>query len=261
MYRLAPLWFLAACGRLDFAPRTDADAAAADAAVARRCNDPAVPPPTLTIAGTVFRYTSFTTTAPLPSATATLDDGSATPPTATADAQGHYSLPVTTHGAPVAPKLVFTNPGDTQQFTTTIWLDGPLTRDLIGSPTTTYVWGPDAPIWNSGAMAVVYQPTGLAQDSNAGSLNIEPTDCAGHALAGVSVTITPPPAQLDYIDSNGQPDPTATATSDPYPAVFAANAVAGPTHITLSGAGLRWPELDIDVLAGSNNTVVIPRGD
>ncbi|MBV8762711.1 MAG: hypothetical protein JO257_35835 [Deltaproteobacteria bacterium] len=252
------------CGRIGFGARTDAtsDAVGVEIDAARpRCNDPAVPPPTLTISGTVFRYTSFTTTTPIPGATATLVDGTASEPSATANAQGAYSLSIPTHGAPLPGKLAFTNTNDAAVFTTTVWLDGPLTRDLVGSPTTAYIVGPDAPVWNSGAMTLVYQSTGITEDAAAGSLNIEPVDCAGNGVAGVSVTVTPPPAQLGYIDMNGHPDPNASATSDPFPVVFCANAVAGPTHITFSGAGLRWPEIDLDVLAGSNNTVAVVRGD
>lgn len=260
MYR-ASLLLLGACGRLGFdalhGAAPDAAVDTVDAIVARHCHDPATPAPTITVSGTTFYYTSFTSTNPLAGVTVQIADGSATPPSATTDMQGHYSVSVATNGAPVPAQLVYAAPS---YFTTTLWLDAPLTHDLTGTASP-YVWGGDAPLWNSGAMGVVYQAAGVTEDPMAGSINVRPTDCAGNLIAGVSVQISPSPGQLFYIDATGQPSSTLTATVDPYPTAFAANAVAGTTHVTLSGGGLTWPALDIDVLAGSNNTLVVVRGD
>ena len=80
-------------------------------------------------------------------------------------------------------------------------------------------------------------------------------------MFGATVTITPPPEVEAYLGSDGKPDGSASSTESPYATVFSANVQAGPTHISVSGGGLTWPEVDIDVGSGSANTLVEIRGD
>jgi len=163
------------------------------------------------------------------------------------DATGAYSLAFPTGGLKEAVKIVFTQ---ASYFTTTTWLDAPLDRDTAGKNLVVWSAG-DGPMWSFGAMQTVYSTSMTTLDSAKSTLVVVAVDCAGVALDGVAISVTPAPVEGDYLGSNGQPAPGATGTMSPAGQFVGFNAQPGSTQITASAPGLMF----------APQTVVVPSGD
>jgi hypothetical protein len=252
--RLYPLPALAllGCGRFGFEPQL----LASDALVTPACPLAVIAPDSLTITGSTFRYISFDNqTADVPDVDVSARIGASAVVTVRSGSNGAFRLDVPTGGVPVAIVLVAARLGD---YTTAVHSDIPYDRPATGTRSQTFTPG-DMPIWSGGSMASVYTTGGESLDSQRGTINVAVRDCAGSSVAGVSVTITPAPRRRFYQDATGQPGNT-TGTKLPYTNAIALGAVPGLTRIEASGAGLVFPVIEVPVLAGDNNTLVVIHG-
>lgn len=250
---------LACCGRVQFdelaAPAVDA---ALDVAMARLRGVPDAAPPTITLGGQTFEYTSFNNTKqPVGLVQVMAFDAASGVPLAsgTSAASGAYSVEVMTGGMPRRVALRYALTG---YFTTTSFPDLELAASVAGGTQPVWTFG-DAPVWSAGAMASVYATSGVTRDDLKGTLNVAVRDCAGAVIDGVSVDIVPAPGALRYQAMDGLPSTTLTATVSPYGRVLALNAEPGVTRVTAIKAGRTFLDTEVTVLAGSNNTLAIVR--
>jgi hypothetical protein len=242
----------AACGRVGFDPHGDGIAAAG-----RPCGaQPSAPDP-VTITGTTYRYTSFGNTrgAIAGVTVAAVDAQGAVLAQVTSSPQGDYALAIPTGGTAPMVSLRYTDGAD---YTTTVYPDAPLDRALAPTMTTLFALG-DGPLWSGGSMASIYSTVGATLDATKSSMTIEAYDCAGVALEGVAVTVTPSPEVLGYTGPNGTPVDTLTTTALPDTLVVAFNAIPGMTHVTASKPGFTFVEQDVLVAQGHQNQVVVVR--
>jgi hypothetical protein len=258
MMRLAVLLYLTGCGRLGFGPVAGSADAASDVDTARtHCGDTGVAPDRITVAGHTFRYTSVAdTVADVPGIDVSAIASGTTLAQMTSDAQAAYTLTLPTGGHAVAVQLRYAS---ALYLATTIWLDGAVEHDLLGA-TSAYAWPGDAPVWNDGAIDSVYSYPGITRDHAAGTAQLNVRQCDGTPVGGVIVSSSRA-GVLTYIDSDGIAKTSLTATDGTYGAALFFNADPGPTTFTLSGGGLTWAPLTIDVLAGEEITLAVVRGD
>ena len=243
------LLFVAGCGRFDFAELHDASR---DAIPPFSC--PGNAASTVTINGRTFHYTNFM------NQVATLDTvavelvraDETVAATTTSDASGNYTLASET-GA-----LHFRFARASYQ-TTLIYSDMPLDRDLAATAQPVFALG-DGPLWQSTALDSVYTVAGAARNTTKGTLNIGARDCDGNPLEGVRFTVEPPPGLATYQDSGGMPDASLSATVGPFAHFIGLNAEPGHNHITASKEGLRFGELDVDIVAQTSMLGVVHGG-
>ena len=216
-----------------------------------------IAPDPITIAGHTFEYTSVQNTVQeIPGAVVTAQLGSTPLAMTTSDAQGGYQLAVPTGGHALALSVRYAPPG---YLASTVWLDAPLDRDLLGAPSP-YIWPGDAPVWSDGAMNSVYSYPGLTRSPSAGTLQVEVRDCGGTPVPGVTVASSRG-GTMTYIDSDGIAKTSLTATQGVYDDALIFNAEPGSTTLTLTGGGLVWTPVTIDVLGGEETTLVLIRGE
>jgi hypothetical protein len=258
---LLPTLAALGCGRFGFEPRVASDAGELDArdaveTIAPVCPIAAMVPDPLPITGSTFSYTSFDNmTADLPNVTVTARVGGTVVGMVQSGANTQYSLPVPTGGMGVPVVLAGERGG---YYTTTIHSDLFYDRPVAGQRGSIFRLG-DIPIWDVGAMGSVYSAAGEPLDSMRGTLNVAVRDCAGAPVAGVTVTVTPAPRRQFYQAVDGAPG-NMTATVGPFTHLIGLAAPAGMTKISASGAGLVFQDVEVPVLAGTHNTLVVIHG-
>jgi hypothetical protein len=246
----------AGCGRVGFDARGTNDATGGMQAQ-RPCGATTTAPDPVMLAGVTYDYNGFLgNLGEVPQATVAAADRSGTVlATTTSDSAGNYALEIPTGG--VAPLLVMTFTQDSF-FTTTAFFDAPLDRDTTSPSQQVWIDG-DGPLWTLGAMVSVYETslTGQTVNQTKGSLSVTATDCSGQPLAGVSITVDPEPDELDYIGTaQGYPLAGATATLAPNSEAVGFNAQPGTTHISATAPGYTFEDQTVEVLGGSNMTLI-----
>lgn len=243
--RLA-LLLVAGCGRFDFAELHDASR---DGAPPFAC--PANTASVVTVNGRTFHYTNFMNqTASLDTVTVELlrgDDSAAA--MATSNATGDYTLTAE------AGALHFRFMRATYE-PTIVYSDMPVDHDIVASAQPLFALG-DGPLWQPSAINSVYTAASVARDTTKGTLNIGARDCDGKPLEGVTFIVEPPPGAATYQGSDGVPDPSLTATVGPFAHFIGLNAEPGRTHVTASKDGLRFGELNVDVVAQTSMLGVV----
>ena len=203
------------------------------------------------VAGQTFAYTAVNNqTAPVASTVVNALVGGTQVATTTSDSQSNYALAIPTGGTAVQVEIDYSPPG---YWTTQVIPARTLGASITGPNMNRWQLG-DGPVWADGQMGSVYSGAGTAYDLAKGTLEIAARDCSENPVEGVVITVEPPPEKLMYIDTNGNPSATLTATVLPYTHAVGFNAVPGPTHITATRDGVKIYSLDIDVPAGRFNT-------
>lgn len=109
-------------------------------------------------------------------------------------------------------------------------------------------------------MGAVYGAGNATEKQSAGTLTATVLDCNEQPIDGVALTLSPEPGSAYYSGSNGYPSSSLTATLAPFDLYVALNAVAGPTQVSASKAGLVFGELDVDVTPGDVSTIAVLHG-
>lgn len=246
---LLPALAVLGCGRVDFEELRVSDGGVPRCAINDVVDDP------LSVSGKTFRYTSFDNNiSPVSGVAVTAGPVGATTP-AISGADGTYQENLTTGGVPIDARMVATLAGN---YTTWIHSDLPLDRPISGPPGAAFAYG-DVPIWDAGSMTSIYNTAGESLDAMRGTLNVAVRDCDGNAIAGAVVTFTPPPRRQFYQNAVGTAINTA-ATELPFTHAIALGAVPGTTHVSTIAPGFVFPETDVDVMAGTNNTILVVHG-
>jgi hypothetical protein len=179
---------------------------------------------------------------------------------ATSDAAGTYALVIATGGVPTEAIVTASMTG---YFDTIVATDVPYASNTAGTGAAVWSLG-DVPLWKSASMGVIYSSAGFTRDATAGTLNVAVRDCAGNPIAGVTVTIDPPPSTpsggIRYQGADGMASTTLMATDSTFGNVLAFNAIAGATRITASKPGVAFGEANVVVDPGSVNTLTLIRG-
>ena len=226
-------------------------------AVVPACPVAATAPDPLAISGETFSYITFDNQSVSVNAVVIVarDAAGATLASTTSSNAGVYSLSVTGHSTPVVTSLVAQKAG---YFTTAVYSDLPFDRAVAGQRAGVFTLG-DLPVWDAASMGSVYNTASEAVDPAKGTVNVAVRDCGGSSVVGASVTITPPPKRMFYQNAMGTPSNTMSTTA-PYTHAIGLAAEPGPTVFTASAPGLVFPTVQIDVLAGMNNTLVVLHG-
>jgi hypothetical protein len=255
---------VAACGRVGFDARASGDAtgltdgargsdAGADGLMVVpdafdpvRCGVGTTAPDPLTLAGEVVYFTNFTgSDEPIGSAAVGFaSPGGAQLATTTSDGSGGFSVSLPTGGTPISPIITLSKVG---YFDITVYDDLPLDASTaVAQP----------PIIDGGAMGSVYSAGTVTRDTSKGTIAVFAHDCAGSAITGVTIAITPAPEKLGYADINGQP--TGSATALPSGNVAAYNAVpSASTEIDVSRDGVLQFQLTNILVEGSDSETVV----
>jgi hypothetical protein len=256
--RVAICWLLAACGRLGFDETGDARSDGTDV-IAACARNPSAPDP-LAVTGTTFRYMAFdnSTRTLLSGVSVTAYDADVGTQlaTTTSDAGGGYTLVMSTGGTPPRVRLVYTVPS---HFQTEVTIDRSVDRDVSGANAQVWSVG-DGPLWNLAGMTSFYSTASVPRDTTRGTLNISIRDCGGQPVAGVMVSVSPPPAKMLYQADDGSLV-TSGETLPKFATVFGVNALAGPNTISVTAPGLTFPPMTVDVGADQFNTLVILHAD
>jgi hypothetical protein len=228
----------AACGRIDFA----------DSRRPGACPALVTAPDPFTVSGATFTFTGFQTTAPVPSVAITAFDATtgAAVATTTSAGDGTYTLEIG-GGTSRALRLDLVN----SQYLTTheytgVFLDGDLASYR-------------SPLWGDGSMSAIYGAGQVTWDQTKGNIDIAIEQCDGTPIDGATVTVSPPPGTLEYLRSDGAPDPALTSTTMPYSSAVGFNVVPGPIHITASKPGLAFDDVDMMISGGGHNNVIVMR--
>jgi hypothetical protein len=249
MVWLAIVCALIGCGRIDFVP-TDLGTSGG----ALGCPVTAAIPDPIVISGQTFTYKDFQNTYNLEPTipVAALDPSGGTIETATSDASSNYSLAIPSGGEPVDVVLTY-SAGDAEFLTTTLYVDQPLDHDAPGSPTMTPFQIGDGSMWSDGSMDAVYGSNAM---HTSGTISVIVHTCDEELLAGVVVSIDPPPQLLMYSDSNGYPA-LLGSTTPPYDASVSLNAVTGPTRVTATKLGFVTSSAEIAVGDVGTSTLLL----
>lgn len=261
MQRLVVGCLLVGCGRLDFGALPVTDAAAidpdttSDAPTGPPCPTSTVTADPLPFGGKTYRYTNFDNAhAALPGVAVTLFDATGNTPLGapvTSNSSGDYSAGIPS--APRSVRIVYELAG---WFTSIVVTDQVIDTPTAGTNANLWVLG-DAPLWNSLGMVTVYDTVGEMRNDSNGTMNIAIRTCAGESIAGVKVQIDPPPSAISYTTNDNMPSRTETQLPHSHVVVF--NATAGINRITATAPGLVFPTLEVDVVAGQTNTLVLLR--
>lgn len=254
--RLVPwsiaLVHVAACGRMGFDTQPtggelpDAGFAAdalADAPGVRARIGPcqaAVPIPDPVIATSTFvELPAYGAATPEPGVTIEARTTPAGAPlaTATTAADGTYTLPVATSGEPMPVYFAARKQG----MATSVFVpDGPLDGDLIGLY---------SPILTPSSLDSLYISAGEYRKSADGTLLVLITDCSGAPVANASISISPPPPRVVYVDDTGRLKTSLVQTSAKG-LVYALGLAPGTVSLTATKAGATFLTHELDILAG-----------
>jgi hypothetical protein len=256
----------AGCGRLAFDETTsgvDGDDAVDDALMVARCGDPVIAPATLRMTGKTFSFGNFQGAISLQTSVAASVrervSGTVLAMTTSDATTADYSVDIPAGGHAPDAVLVYSRTPDL--FTTTVFLDRPLARDLVGDTT---VWNPgNGSVWGGAEMAVVYGSGGdgsHSRDSLKGTITFEVRDCVGVPIPNVTLTLTPAPEILLYQSTTGGIDGSRSDTEGTYGSAVAFNAEPGATHVEATGPGFTFDPMDVTVSAGDSMDMVVVRG-
>lgn len=173
---------------------------------------------------------------------AALDADNASITSAVTDGSGAYSLSLATGGHPLDMYLRASLSGDRD---TTLFPPTALYEDS-----------------NAGYILIVTQSdfdfaaqlSGVTQSSSKGVVGIDVIDCAGHALAGATVS-TSPGGTVVYV-SNGMPDTSATST-DTSGVAIVFNVPAGEVTVSATVNGMTLRSHAVNAIAGVTTTTAI----
>lgn len=221
----------------DGLPNVDAHVIA-DASV----DAPDLPDITLTVSG-VAEELSIAGRTPLAGVTIeAYARGSATPlGTTTSNAQGQFSLTVTSNG-PLDGYLKGTLSG---RLDTYLYPPEPLEGDLSNLAVL---------MVTQGILDAATQLAGVDQDPDNGLIGVQVLNASSQPAAGVMVSSTPA-GDVRY-NANGLPSSSATSTStDGIGYIF--NVAPGDATVSASGGGLTFPSHTVEVRAGVVTTTLI----
>lgn len=245
----------AACGRVGFDDVTvDAVAKDTGTVVTRRpCGASLVAPSQITIEGDVFTYLDFNNNRMPVSgvAIAALADDGSTLQTTVSDSAG-YHLTIDTHEIAQNIRIRATQ---TSRFTTTTYLDTVVDHDISVYSSALWSYG-ELPLWAPGSIGSVYSAAGVELDLAKSTYTVVVEDCGGAPLAGVTITVDPPPELQTYVAVNGNPD-FGSKTIAPFSGAVGFNQPAGPARITAAAPGLEFDSVDVVVDAGEFTTLVL----
>lgn len=250
MARMRPLLVvvLVGCGRVGFDPLSGGDGGGPPGdttMLAAPCPIGTTAPDPITISGVAFRATTGIHQASV--VVEAMSTVTGTPlAMMTTNLTGNFSLDVPTGGVPIAPYFSLTKSG----FLTSISV-------------------PDQPLdGNMGSIAGfmgmqidvdgLYSAGNVAQDTAAGTLFVTVEDCAGNAIQGVTIALTPA-APIVY-SSGILPSGSATSTGTSGYA-WALNVPVGTVQLTASAPGRTFVPHPVDILAGATafmGTVIRP---
>jgi hypothetical protein len=247
--RLAVVCVLIGCGRIGFDPSELGTSGGG-----LGCPRAASIPDPIVISGLTFTYKDFQNTYNLESniPLAALDPTGRTLAATTSDVSGNYMLSVPSGGEPVDLVLTYSQ-GDPEFLTTTIYSDQPLDHDAPGTPSMTPFQIGDGSMWSDGSMDAVY---GGLVPRTSGTISVLVHTCDEELVDGVVVAVDPPPQKLLYSDANGYPA-QLDATTPPYGAAIALDAVAGTTRITATKPGFVTSSAEIAVGGMETSTLLL----
>lgn len=245
------LVFVIACGRVDFdtlARQADASGPAVDTAppTLGPCAAPVTAPDPLTVTGTTIDFPSFATSQGVADITVTAFDATTGDMLAstTSDGSGNYVLAI--HGGSARPlrfELANTQFLTTEQFT----------GDYVAADVSGY----KSPLWNDGGLGAVYGAADVTRNDGSGNLNVQIMTCGGSPIAGATVTLDPPAGALEYLASNAQPTPSATATEAMYGAAVGFNVPPGSVTVTAMAPSATFDPVSVAVTGGEFTDVIV----
>jgi hypothetical protein len=203
-------------------------------------------PPTITVSGMATKREGTNTSAAAGVMVAAYSSTDPNTPVAmaTTDAQGNYSMVITTNG---------------------VALDGYL-KATLANFLDTYLYAPKplAADFSSASINMINTNTlgllsntlcGSAQDSAKGVIALIVADAAEMEVAGAMVSSSPTAAKICYNDG-GFPNRNATMT-DTDGIAYLLNLTAGKVTVSATGAGAPYSSHEVDARAGTFTTTVI----
>jgi hypothetical protein len=243
-------------------PDADDDVTEDVAQPVNRCGDPVTPPATLHLTGETFTFgNSQGATNPQTSVSVAVRDRVTHIDYATtiSDPSAVYSVDVPTMGHALDVELVYSRTPDL--FTTTVFLDRPLARDLTGNVS---VWNEgNGSLWGNAEITVVYDSAGdgtYRRDPLKGTITFEMRDCAGVPIGGARVTLTPAAQVVFYQTSANGLDGSGTATESVYGSAVAFNSAVGTVHVETTAPGFSFDPIDITVSPDQAMDMAVLRG-
>jgi hypothetical protein len=163
--------------------------------------------------------------------------------TSTTNVTGAFSMNVPTGGMPFLPFLRVTKSG---------LVTGVYSPDQAIDADATMIAGY---ITTSGGADSLYAVASLTRNLGKGTLALSVVDCAGVAVSGATISITPSPDAIIYGNNvDGLPSNTATSTPSVGGYAWGLNVPAGIVTVTAAKAGRQFLSHEVEVVNG--NTIV-----